>query len=347
MQCARGMRTQQACETCTCRICENRRGSVFIRCMMAESLHYNLQFQHPDPVAREATSRTTRYRLLKRRRAAGSASHEQYVNVTCTGLPATTPVTDDVTDNFTSSEEISGTVQECLTFNTVTYIYSCIDTLLNSEEQRQEELREQDGEEEEEQEELQQQDEEEEEEEEEEKDDDSEEEVDRREQDTMTSAAAMDISSSSGPAAISPYTLLVKQYCMRHRLTQAALGDLLQLLRAVDSSAHGGDDVLPVTLRSVSRFEKQFKPLSYAISCQYYCCDCLEKLPNKGIPRCPNEACQKVLNSASTVCTFIQIPLEEQLINLFQSIHACIYYYASMHERRVMIMQGRQLEKKY
>lgn len=76
-------------------------------------------------------------------------------------------------------------------------------------------------------------------------------------------------------------SLLIKQYSVRHNLTQEALADLLRLLHLHCPSPN----LLPASLYS---FQKQFCSLQYPLTLHYYCSACLQDLPDCDVLKCPN-----------------------------------------------------------
>ena len=111
---------------------------------------------------------------------------------------------------------------------------------------------------------------------------------------------------------ISPYSILVKQYSMRHNLTLEALADLLQLLHL---QSQGSADTIP---RSLFTFNKQFNKLKYPVNKHYFCSYCLQLLPSDHLSICPNDICKISLTSKGAISSFLEISLEGQLINLLQ-----------------------------
>ena len=113
---------------------------------------------------------------------------------------------------------------------------------------------------------------------------------------------------------ISPISLLAKQYSIRHNLSQEALSDLLQLLRLNCRSTES--DIPPAP--SLFLFEKQFSYLQHPLTFQYMCSDCFQPLPTSKVSHCPNRCCKKDFTSVGAVSSFIEIPLQPQLRNIFK-----------------------------
>ena len=122
---------------------------------------------------------------------------------------------------------------------------------------------------------------------------------------------AVDHTNLSAVCAVSPCSLLVKQYSLRHNLTQAALADLIQLLRLNSSTP----DVL---LPSVCLFEKQFQSLHYPLKIHYFCSVCLQLLPSSQIHQCPNDVCKTSFATVGAISSFIELPIELQLANMMR-----------------------------
>jgi len=113
-------------------------------------------------------------------------------------------------------------------------------------------------------------------------------------------------------------TILLKQFSIRHQLTQNALEDLLKLLRIYSPNS----DMWPATVYS---FNKQFKPFSYQIELHYYCSSCLQSLPNDMVLHCTNTLCKKWFTGSNGISSFIELPLELQITNLLE--HKELHYF--------------------
>jgi len=106
-------------------------------------------------------------------------------------------------------------------------------------------------------------------------------------------------------------SLLIKQYSVRHNLTQEALADLLKLLRLHCPTPNS----LPISLYS---FQKHFHSLQIPLTLHYYCSSCLQHLPNCEMLRCPNVTCGKGLKTPRAISSFIEMPLEQQIVTLME-----------------------------
>lgn len=116
---------------------------------------------------------------------------------------------------------------------------------------------------------------------------------------------------SDGHGSLNSATILLKQFLIRHRLTQSTLEDLLKLLHIYSSDP----DMWPAT---VHLFNKQFKPFRYQIEFHYYCSYCLQSLQNDKVLHCINESCKKQFTSSGGISSFIELPLELQIANLLE-----------------------------
>ena len=128
-----------------------------------------------------------------------------------------------------------------------------------------------------------------------------------------------DLPNESNCDLVSSCSLLVKQYSMRHGLTQEAVTDLLHLLQLYLPDP----GILP---SSLYLFEKQFRSLKYPVKFHYMCSYCSQCLPNDKVVHCPNQLCRKALKTVGEISSFIELPIDQQLINLLQrkSLHAII-----------------------
>lgn len=262
----------------------------------------SLQFQHPDPFSREAISRTTRYRIRKRRKHddesdESSSLQQQDINDSSHDCDVRSDgdrqsgngdaefgivssqrqefddrlfADDDYDPPFAGADDLPELYPESNSYSD----YDS-DNEISSDYQG------------------------------------SADEIDVEERSDMHTEERCRGETSRSLLRVSPHDLLVKQYAMRHCLTKKALEDLLRLLRLFSSSSS-------VQL-SPSAFvlEKPFQKLHFPVTYHYFCGDCLQQLPHGQIRSCPN--CIKEFSSVGSICTFIEIPIQPQLINLFQS----------------------------
>ena len=113
------------------------------------------------------------------------------------------------------------------------------------------------------------------------------------------------------PLTVTSSLLLIK-YQMRHKLTQEALSDLLQLMRLHFPTPN----LLP---SSLYLFNKQLPLLGDPLEYTYFCSRCLQELSSKDESMCSNSSCGYSLSKAGAISSFIEVPLEPQLLTLLQS----------------------------
>ena len=100
--------------------------------------------------------------------------------------------------------------------------------------------------------------------------------------------------------------LLIQKFSFRHRLSQAASKDLLQLVKAHCPRPN-------VCCSSTYYLKKNVLPAVNSIQCKEYCTNCFNEATSSG-----NSACQ-TCNADIGRSRFIQISIEEQLKCLFKS----------------------------
>ena len=177
----------------------------------------SLQFHCLDPLSREATSRTMRYRIIKKRKA------EENLAIVSADQFSAQATSDSEDDSIPQQSVIIGSDSE-------ENIEVQSDCDIFSDEMRQDLLPEEP------------------------------EVCDEQDmaQPIVQDETAGDAKSIEGTTdhtpVVSPFSLLIKQYSVRHNLTQAALADLLQLFRLHSAT----QEILP---SSVYLFEKQFQTL--------------------------------------------------------------------------------------
>ena len=108
-----------------------------------------------------------------------------------------------------------------------------------------------------------------------------------------------------------PYAcnVLLKQFSVRHNITQDALSDLLELLNIYSEKQWP---------TSVYVFNKQFSHLLNIPINHYFCSYCYHSLPNDQVTRCLNEQCENELNEKGDISSFIELPLQPQFRKLMQ-----------------------------
>lgn len=119
------------------------------------------------------------------------------------------------------------------------------------------------------------------------------------------------------PLTVTSSLLLIKKYQMRHKLTQEALSDLLQLMRLHFPTPN----LLP---SSLYLFNKQLPVLANPLEYTYFCSRCLQELPSKDESTCSNSACGYSLSGPGAISSFIEVPLEPQLVTLLQSMYVLL-----------------------
>lgn len=113
---------------------------------------------------------------------------------------------------------------------------------------------------------------------------------------------------AGAPVTLVESMLLVLVYAMKHQLTGVALTDLLVLI-----SLHC---MIPnVCKTSLYLFNKFFKNITTSLKLHRFCSKCYYLLEDEEVQICP--ICQRSLSSRSSVSYFIEIPLIEQLRDMF------------------------------
>ena len=112
--------------------------------------------------------------------------------------------------------------------------------------------------------------------------------------------------------------LLILRYSTRHNITQEAIHDLLQLL-----SIHcPTPNAIP---RSLHSFHSSFPSLQQKFTMHYFCSSCLQKLFSKQTITCPNIDCGKSLKTKRAISSFIELSIETQITNILQSTYVASY----------------------
>ena len=107
---------------------------------------------------------------------------------------------------------------------------------------------------------------------------------------------------------ISSSCLLLKKFCMQHRLTETAFADLLRLI-----SLHSPRPNKCLT--SPYLFDKQFGGHNLPMVFHNFCSNCLWRV---GDNRCPNPSCEVDLSKFGAKSQFIEVPVEPQLTAILQ-----------------------------
>ena len=264
-------------------------------------VHNSIQFQFSDPLSKLATSRTTRYRIKKKRRcdmAIGEAGQQTTVNADCECAEhveqndkqeAYTTVTDEpfnVPENVVMLEQHDVMLEQHFVpilrdlpeepeflpndYSNPSNFSEC---LADDELPRETEF---------------------------------------------IPGVCRDEQVDSLSSEPSESNVLLMQYIMRHNLTQEAISDLLKLLHIFMPKID-----LP---SSVYMFNKPFMAMNFPLEFHYFCNNCMQDI-SKDAQHCPK--CKATLLSKGSRSTFVELPLELQLQNVLQSktdVHACASY---------------------
>ena len=99
-------------------------------------------------------------------------------------------------------------------------------------------------------------------------------------------------------------------FAITHHLSSAALTDLLTLI-----NLHCLIDI--PSLQSLYRFQNYFNYKDSPLKYHYYCPRCLLSLESGNVTQCPNNACMQVFNTACSPSYFLEIPIAQQIQNMF------------------------------
>ena len=136
---------------------------------------------------------------------------------------------------------------------------------------------------------------------------------------------AEDLVFSNCPITKSTSNLLILQYATRHNLTQEALADLLSLL-----SIHcPSPNIVPP---SVYSFQKHFSFLYPNITLHYFCSKCLQQVPGKAVSACPNTNCGGSLQEFRALSSFFEVPIEAQISHLLERKYNSPLCHQDWHE---------------
>lgn len=113
------------------------------------------------------------------------------------------------------------------------------------------------------------------------------------------------------PLTESASNLLVLQYSIRHSLSQEAVADLLKLLQIHCPTPN----TVP---SSLYLFRKQFPSLQNMATSHYFCSFCLQEVSGKELSSCPNFACGKSLQTFQALSSFFELSIEQQITNLLE-----------------------------
>lgn len=110
------------------------------------------------------------------------------------------------------------------------------------------------------------------------------------------------------PLTVTTSALLIKKFQMQHNLSQEA-GDLLTLMKL-----HFPLPYLFPTLPYL--LNKQLPVLRDPLEYTYYCSRCLQEISDKSESSCPNVSCGSSVSEQGSVSSFIEVPLEPQLVTI-------------------------------
>ncbi len=263
--------------------------------------HRSLHFQFSDPLCKEAVSRSTRYRHLKRRRTEKEKGTEERLG----GLEETEedreetvedcgPLEETVEDcgPFEETVEDSGMLEETVLLPSFLEVQSSIRDPEYDEDLTEllpEELPSDSS------------------------DNEGYNEANESEFDDDTETPVDEKVFSNCPVTKSVSNLLILQYSRRHDLTQEAVADLLNLL-----SIHcPSPNAVPPSLHS---FQGQFPSLQPNLIIHYFCTSC----PGKEVLTCPNTDCGKSLQEFRALSSFFELPIEPQIASLLKRMYGGI-----------------------
>ena len=249
---------------------------------MAENRPRLQHFQFSDPISKEAASRTTRYRLLKKRRRDSEVEEITILNEEIEEAENEI-VNDEVGDNttFVSPHFNIASENEQFGVTACSYIGEDVEEDVDLPADPEVAIT---------------------------CSDDSE----SDESSDETSIATEEESVFQGcPLSKSSSNLLVLKYKIRHNLTLQATSDLLDLLQLHCPSPNS----IPSSLHC---FNMQFPTLCYKTTLHYFCSSCLQLVPNKQTSTCPNTSCGKSLRAFRALSSFIELSLDDQIKNLME-----------------------------
>ena len=133
------------------------------------------------------------------------------------------------------------------------------------------------------------------------------------ENDNNTSINSGELLYAGSSLTTSSSSVLVLKYKLRHGLTEAALSDLLQLLRLHCPQPNH----LP---SSIYYYKKHFSDMQYPVIMHKFCSECTHGLGNLSEQQsvCPNVYCSADLSSLGSVSSFIEIPIEVQIKSILE-----------------------------
>ena len=115
---------------------------------------------------------------------------------------------------------------------------------------------------------------------------------------------------------VSSSCLLLKKFRMQHRLTETAFADLLRLV-----SLHCPQPNKCLT--SPYLFNKQFGEHKLPMEFHNFCSNCLYRVEDGN--KCPNPSCEVDLSKFGAKSHFIEVPVEPQLASILQRKYTLIW----------------------
>lgn len=129
--------------------------------------------------------------------------------------------------------------------------------------------------------------------------------------DSLEIRGTNNVTSLTSPlVALDASIVLLKQFTMRHGLTQRALDDLVKLF-------HLSNPDMPASAHMFNRHFQKFK-CNINVKLHYFCSFCMQLLSNCDQETCSNELCNAPLNAKGATSSFIQLPVDDQLSSVLQ-----------------------------
>ncbi len=254
--------------------------SLDIMASNASRTSYSLRFLHEDPMAREATSRTHRYRILKKRKR--DSSEVENTHDTTTFDFEDESATEEVLPTLHSPDGTATEDRSSVATDITIEQEGIIDLNFTSdplndllpEESVLDECDNEEG------------------------------------TDTTCTGSLSFASSSSSATNIPQSSVLIMQYSFKHNLTQEAVTDLLKLLKTCSPDAC--DSIPP----SLYHFKKQFSAFESPPILHYFCNEYYQKLSGCDCSLC--NGCGTDLSTSRALSSFIEISLASQLVKLLE-----------------------------
>lgn len=110
---------------------------------------------------------------------------------------------------------------------------------------------------------------------------------------------------------------------MKHNLTDTCMEDILRLIKFHCPTPNN-------CIRSVYLLKKFFQESKYPVIYHYYCDKCYTEVDSTDSV-CPNMCCKQLMTSNEGKSSFIEVPVEEQLKNLLGRKHLYVCLYMHVH----------------